>query len=137
MAIQYKEYKVLDKDIGELIMLKIAGEDLFPSSMCTVEDIEEMKIKDFMFELEEILKTGRIIDFINTLSRNKLKGIIKKLILDREEIQIYDFYYKEKCTQQEIGKMLGITRQSVSKRLKKIDKRIEETIRLFESEQEA
>ncbi|MCP1225698.1 MarR family transcriptional regulator [Sebaldella sp. S0638] len=132
MAIQYKEYKVLDKDIGELIMLKVAGEDLFPKSIVTVEDIEEMKIKDFMWELDEILKSGRIIDFINTLSRNKLKTIIKKLVLNREELQIYDLHHKQGYKQGDIGKMLGVTRQAVNKKVKKMNERLEEISRLFE-----
>ena len=135
MRIQYKEYKVLDKDIGELIMLKAAGEDMFPKSVSTVEDIEEMKIKDFMFELDEILKSGKIIDFINTLSRNKLKSIIKKLILTREELQVYNFHYKKGYTQADIGKMLGMTRQSVNKKVKKINEKLEEVSGLFKNEQ--
>ena len=134
MRIQYKEYKVLDKDIGELIMLKAAGEDMFPKSVSTVEDIEEMKIKDFMFELDEILKSGKIIDFINTLSRNKLKSIIKKLILTREELQVYNFHYKKGHTQADIGKMLGMTRQSVNKKVKKINEKLEEVSGLFKNE---
>lgn len=133
MAIQYKEYKVLDKDIGELIMLKIAGEDIFPKSISTVEDIEEMKIKDFMWELDEILKSGKIIDFINTLSRNKLKSIIKKLILNKEELQIYELHHKKGYTQSEIGKMLGVTRQSVNKKVKKMNEKMEEISGLFEN----
>ena len=40
MPLQYKEYKVLDIDIGELLMLEIAKEDQF--SIVTIEDIEEV-----------------------------------------------------------------------------------------------
>ena len=38
MPLQYKEYKVLDIDIGELLMLEITKEDQF--SIVTIEDIE-------------------------------------------------------------------------------------------------
>ena len=130
MPLQYKEYKVLDIDIGELLMLEIAKEDQF--SIVTIEDIEEMKIKDFMWELDEILKSGKIIDFINTLSRNKLKRIIRKLIFTREELQIYDFHYKKGYTQAEVGKMLGVARQSINKKVKKMNEKMEEISGLIE-----
>ncbi len=133
MKVQYKEYKVLDKDIGELIMLRIAEEDIF--TMSTIEDIEEMKIKGIICELEEILKSGKIIDFLNTLSRNKLKSIIRKLVLNREELQIYELHYKKGYTQADIRKMLGITRQSVNKKVKKMNEKMEEISGLFENKQ--
>ena len=98
----------------------------------TPEDIEEMKIKDFMWELDEILKSGKIIDFINTLSRNKLKRIIRKLIFTREELQIYDFHYKKGYTQAEVGKMLGVARQSINKKVKKMNEKMEEISGLIE-----
>ena len=150
MAIQYKEYLCMDKDIGELIMLKAANVNLFHKTMISIEDIEEMKIKDFMMELDEIVKKGQIIDFmmeldeivkkgqiidfLNIIAKSKLKKIIKLLILDADEIVVYNSYYKNHETHEEIGKKFGVTRQSISKKLKKINQKIENTTKLFEDE---
>ena len=47
--------------------------------------------------------------------------IIPMLVLDEKEYEIYSLFYKNRETQSEIGKKIGVTRQSISKILKKIN----------------
>ena len=73
----------------------------------------------------EKIEDGNFIDFIEKLCRNRLLSIVPMLVLDKREFFVYDLFYKEKETQSEIGKKLGITRQSVNKIVKKINMKFE------------
>ena len=122
MKKQYKEYKVFDKDISEFIL---PDEQNFYSyeefKIETIEDIDDINIADLKEFLNEKIETGAFIDFLEKLCRNRLLKIIPMLVLDEKEFFVYDSFYKNKETQSEIGKKLGVTRQSVNKVVKKIN----------------
>ena len=122
MKKQYKEYKVFDKDISEFIL---PDEQNFYSyeefKIETIEDIDDINIAELKEFLNEKIETGAFIDFLEKLCRNRLLKIIPMLVLDEKEFFVYDSFYKNKETQSEIGKKLGVTRQSVNKVVKKIN----------------
>ena len=122
MKKQYKEYKVFDKDISEFVL---PDEQNFYSyeefKIETIEDIDDINIADLKEFLNEKIETGAFIDFLEKLCRNRLLKIIPMLVLDEKEFFVYDSFYKNKETQSEIGKKLGVTRQSVNKVVKKIN----------------
>ena len=122
MKKQYKEYKVFDKDISEFIL---PDEQNFYSyeefKIETIEDIDDINIADLKEFLNEKIETGAFIDFLEKLCRNRLLKIIPMLVLDEKEFFVYDSFYKNKESQSEIGKKLGVTRQSVNKVVKKIN----------------
>ena len=122
MKKQYKEYKVFDKDISEFIL---PDEQNFYSyeefKIETIEDIDDLNITVLKEFLNEKIETGAFVDFLEKLCRNRLLKIIPMLVLDEKEFFVYDSFYKNKETQSEIGKKLGVTRQSVNKVVKKIN----------------
>ena len=122
MKKQYKEYKVFDKDISEFVL---PDEQNFYSyeefKIETIEDIDDINIADLKEFLNEKIETGAFIDIHEKLCRNRLLKIIPMLVLDEKEFFVYDSFYKNKETQSEIGKKLGVTRQSVNKVVKKIN----------------
>jgi DNA-directed RNA polymerase specialized sigma subunit len=122
MKKQYKEYKVLDKDISEFYLYdekKIFNFD--ETEIETIEDIYDLSVSDLKKWICEKIEDGEFMDFIEKLCRNRLLSIIPILVLDKKEFLVYDLFYKNKETQTEIGKRLGVTRQSINKTVKKIN----------------
>ena len=126
MKKQYKEYKVIDKDISEFLPY---DEAIFHNDneieIETIEDICDLNIISLKKFMCEKIEEGNFVDFIEKLCRNKLLSIIPMLILDEREFFVYDLFYKNKETQAEIGKKLGVTRQSVNKTVRKINNKFE------------
>ena len=126
MKKQYKEYKVFDKDISEFMLSEelsfYTHEEI---EIETIEDIYDLNITDLKKIINEKIETGSFTDFLEKLCRNRLLSIVPMLVLDKREFFVYDLFYKEKETQSEIGKKLGITRQSVNKIVKKINMKFE------------
>ena len=126
MKKQYKEYKVFDKDISEFMLSEelsfYTHEEI---EIETIEDIYDLNITDLKKIINEKIETGAFTDFLEKLCRNRLLKIIPMLVLDEKEFFVYDSFYKNKETQSEIGKKLGITRQSVNKIVKKINMKFE------------
>ena len=122
MKKQYKEYKVFDKDISEFMLSEelsfYTHEEI---EIETIEDIYDLNITDLKKIINEKIEAGSFTDFLEKLCRNRLLKIIPMLVLDEKEFFIYDSFYKNKETQSEIGKKLGVTRQSVNKVVKKIN----------------
>ena len=122
MKKQYKEYKVFDKDISEFILSEqqnfYSHEEI---EIETIEDIYDLNIIDLKKFISEKIESGTFTDLLEKLCRNRLLGIIPMLVLDEREFLVYDSFYKNKETQGEIGKKLGVTRQSVNKVVKKIN----------------
>ena len=122
MKKQYKEYKVFDKDISEFMLSEelsfYTHEEI---EIEAIEDIYDLNIIDLKNFINEKIETGAFTDFLEKLCRNRLLKIIPMLVLDEKEFFIYDSFYKNKETQSEIGKKLGVTRQSVNKVVKKIN----------------
>ena len=122
MKKQYKEYKVFDKDISEFILSEelsfYTHEEI---EIETIEDIYDLNITDLKKIINEKIEAGSFTDFLEKLCRNRLLKIIPMLVLDEKEFFVYDSFYKNKETQSEIGKKLGVTRQSVNKVVKKIN----------------
>lgn len=126
MKKQYKEYKVIDKDLSEFLLYNEKISDSFYDiEIEAIEDICDLKISDLKKIMCEKIEDGNFIDFIEKLCRNRLLSIVPMLVLDKREFFVYDLFYKEKETQSEIGKKLGITRQSVNKIVKKINMKFE------------
>ena len=122
MKKQYKEYKVIDKDIsGFLLYDKKIPHDYGEIEIEAIEDICDLNISDLKKIIYEKIEAGDFVDFIEKLCRNRLLSIIPMLVLDEREFFVYDLFYGNKETQAEIGKKLGITRQSVNKIVKKIN----------------
>ena len=122
MKTQYKEYKVFDKDISEFTLPD--KQNFYPCgeiNIETIEDIYDLNITDLKKFISEKIETGTFTDFLEKLCRNRLLKIIPMLVLDEKEFFVYDSFYKNKETQSEIGKKLGVTRQSVNKVVKKIN----------------
>ena len=122
MKKQYKEYKVLDKDISECYLYdekKIFNFD--ETEIETIEDMYDLSVGDLKKCICEKIEDGEFMDFIEKLCRNRLLSIIPILVLDKKEFLVYDLFYKNKETQTEIGKRLGVTRQSINKTVKKIN----------------
>ena len=122
MKKQYKEYKVFDKDISEFILSEelsfYTHEEI---EIETIEDIYDLNITDLKKIINEKIEAGSFTDFLEKLCRNRLLKIIPMLVLDEKEFFVYDSFYKNKETQSEIGKKLGVTRQSGNKGGKKIN----------------
>ena len=122
MKKQYKEYKVFDKDISEFILSEelsfYTHEEI---EIEAIEDIYDLNITDLKNIINEKIEAGSFTDFLEKLCRNRLLKIIPMLVLDEKEFFVYDSFYKNKETQSEIGKKLGVTRQSVNKVVKKIN----------------
>ena len=122
MKKQYKEYKVFDKDISEFMLSEelsfYTHEEI---EIETIEDIYDLNITDLKKIINEKIEAGSFTDFLEKLCRNRLLKIIPMLVLDEKEFFVYDSFYKNKETQSEIGKKLGVTRQSVNKVVKKIN----------------
>ena len=122
MKKQYKEYKVFDKDISEFMLSEelsfYTHEEI---EIEAIEDIYDLNITDLKNIINEKIEAGSFTDFLEKLCRNRLLKIIPMLVLDEKEFFIYDSFYKNKETQSEIGKKLGVTRQSVNKVVKKIN----------------
>ena len=122
MKKQYKEYKVFDKDISEFILPDGQNFHSYEEiKIETIEDIDDLNITVLKEFLNEKIETGAFVDFLEKLCRNRLLKIIPMLVLDEKEFFVYDSFYKNKETQSEIGKKLGVTRQSVNKVVKKIN----------------
>ena len=122
MKKQYKEYKVIDKDLSEFLLYNEKISDSFYDiEIEAIEDICDLKISDLKKIVCEKIEDGNFIDFIEKLCRNRLLSIIPVLVLDKKEFLVYDLFYKDKETQTEIGKKLGVTRQSINKAVKKIN----------------
>ena len=122
MKKQYKEYKVFDKDISEFVLSdKHAFYTHEEIEIEAIEDIYDLNIIDLKNFINEKIETGSFTDLLEKLCRNRLLKIIPMLVLDEKEFFIYDSFYKNKETQSEIGKKLGVTRQSVNKVVKKIN----------------
>ena len=122
MKKQYKEYKVFDKDISEFMLSEelsfYTHEEI---EIEAIEDIYDLNITDLKKIINEKIEAGSFTDFLEKLCRNRLLKIIPMLVLDEKEFFVYDSFYKNKETQSEIGKKLGVTRQSVNKVVKKIN----------------
>ena len=120
MKKQYKEYKVFDKDISEFMLSEelsfYTHEEI---EIEAIEDIYDLNITDLKNIINEKIEAGSFTDFLEKLCRNRLLKIIPMLVLDEKEFFVYDSFYKNKETQSEIGKKLGVTRQSVNKVVKK------------------
>ena len=120
MKKQYKEYKVFDKDISEFMLSEelsfYTHEEI---EIEAIEDIYDLNITDLKKIINEKIEAGSFTDFLEKLCRNRLLKIIPMLVLDEKEFFVYDSFYKNKETQSEIGKKLGVTRQSVNKIVKK------------------
>ena len=126
MKKQYKEYKVIDKDLsGFLLYDEKISDSFYEIEIEAIEDICDLKISDLKKIMCEKIEDGNFIDFIEKLCRNRLLSIVPMLVLDKREFFVYDLFYKERETQSEIGKKLGITRQSVNKIVKKINMKFE------------
>ena len=122
MKKQYKEYKVFDKDISEFMLSDGQNFHSYEEiKIETIEDIDDLNITVLKEFLNEKIETGAFVDFLEKLCRNRLLKIIPMLVLDEKEFFVYDSFYKNKETQSEIGKKLGVTRQSVNKVVKKIN----------------
>ena len=122
MKKQYKEYKVFDKDISEFVLSdELSFYTHEEIEIEAIEDIYDLNIIDLKNFINEKIETGAFTDFLEKLCRNRLLKIIPMLVLDEKEFFIYDSFYKNKETQSEIGKKLGVTRQSVNKVVKKIN----------------
>ena len=122
MKKQYKEYKVIDKDIsGFLLYEEKISHGYGEIEIEVIEDICDLNINDLKKIIREKIENGDFIDFIEKLCRNRLLDIIPMLVLDEREFFVYDLFYRNKETQSEIGKKLGITRQAVNKIVKKIN----------------
>ena len=122
MKKQYKEYKVFDKDISEFILYD--EKTLYQceeTKIESIEDIYDLNIADLKEYVTEKINDGSFTDFLEKLCRNRLLKIIPMLVLDEKEFFVYDSFYKNKETQTEIGKKLGVTRQSVKKVVNKIN----------------
>ena len=121
MKKQYKEYKTLDKDISDLI---IYDDNMFLSpenEIEFIEDIDDLNLLELKKYIIEKIDIGDFINLLEKLCRNRLMKIIPMLVLDEKEYEIYSLFYKNRETQSEIGKKIGVTRQSISKILKKIN----------------
>ena len=121
MKKQYKEYKTLDKDISDLI---IYDDNMFLSpenEIEFIEDIDDLNLLELKKYIIEKIDNGDFINLLEELCRNRLMKIIPMLVLDEKEYEIYSLFYKNRETQSEIGKKIGVTRQSISKILKKIN----------------
>ena len=122
MKKQYKEYKVIDKDISEFLLYEEKISHGYGEiEIEVIEDICDLNINDLKKIIREKIENGDFIDFIEKLCRNRLLDIIPMLVLDEREFFVYDLFYRNKETQSEIGKKLGITRQAVNKIVKKIN----------------
>ena len=110
MKKQYKEYKVIDKDLsGFLLYDEKISDSFYDIEIEAIEDICDLKISDLKKIMCEKIEDGNFIDFIERLCRNRLLSIVPMLVLDKREFFVYDLFYKEKETQSEIGKKLGMT----------------------------
>ena len=121
MKKQYKEYKVFDKDISEFIL---SDENSFTqnfNNIESIEDIYELSIIELKEYISSEIDGGNFIFLLEKLCRNRLMKIIPMLVLDEREYYVYDLFYKDCETQSEIGKKLGVTRQSINKIVKKIN----------------
>ena len=121
MKKQYKEYKTLDKDISEII---IYDQNMFLSpeyEIEFIEDINDLNLMEVKKHIIEKIDNGDFINLLEKLCKNRLMKIIPMLVLDEKEYEIYSLFYKSRETQAEIGKKIGVTRQSISKILKKIN----------------
>ena len=122
MKKQYKEYKVFDKDISEFVLSdELSFYTHEEIEIEAIEDIYDLNITDLKKIINEKIEAGSFTDFLEKLCRNRLLKIIPMLVLDEKEFFVYDSFYKNKETQSEIGKKLGVTRQSVNKVVKKIN----------------
>ena len=125
MKKQYKEYKVVDIDISEMLLCDEKKFYSFENEVESIEEINELEIKEMKKYILNKIENAEFINFLEKLCRNRLLKIIPYLVLDEKECSIYTLLYREKETQAEIGKQLGITRQAVNKTVKKIDKKFE------------
>ncbi|MDR2879803.1 MAG: MarR family transcriptional regulator [Fusobacteriales bacterium] len=126
MKKQYKEYKVIDKDLSEFLLYDEKISYSFDEiEIEVIEDMWDLKVSDLKKIMCEKIEEGNFVDFIEKLCRNRLMNIVPMLVLDKREFFVYDLFYKKKETQSEIGKKLGITRQSVNKTVKKINTKFE------------
>ena len=100
MKKQYKEYKVIDKDLSEFLLYNEKISDSFYDiEIEAIEDICDLKISDLKKIMCEKIEDGNFIDFIEKLCRNRLLSIVPMLVLDKREFFVYDLFYKEKETQ--------------------------------------
>ena len=122
MKKQYKEYKVSDKDISEFVLADRQNFHFYENiDIEAIEDIYDLNITDLKKFINEKIEAGTFTDLLEKLCRNRLLKIIPMLVLDEKEFFVYDSFYKNRETQSEIGKKLGVTRQSVNKVVKKIN----------------
>lgn len=122
MKKQYKEYKTIDKDITDFILCDEKNFNLlYEKEIEFIEDIDELSLSELKQYIIEKINEGDFISLLEKLCRNRLLKIIPMLVLDEREYLIYDLFYNNKETQSEIGKKIGVTRQSINKIVKKIN----------------
>lgn len=122
MKKQYKEYKTIDKDITDFILYdEKSFNPLYENEIEFIEDIDELSVSKLKQYIIEKIDEGDFISLLEKLCRNRLLKIIPMLVLDEREYLIYDLFYNNMETQSEIGKKIGVTRQSINKIVKKIN----------------
>lgn len=121
MKRQYKQYLTIDENIFDFPIAASDEETKFES----IEDLEEVNIKDLKNIITEKIESGAFIEFLEKICRNRLYKIIPMLVLNEDDLKIYDLFYKQRKTQDEIGKEFNVTRQAISRRIQNINKKFE------------
>lgn len=121
MKRQYKQYLTIDENIFDFPIAASDEETKFES----IEDLEEVNIKDLKNIITEKIESGAFIEFLEKICRNRLYEIIPMLVLSEDDLKIYDLFYKQRKTQDEIGKEFNVTRQAISRRIQNINKKFE------------